>query len=123
MKTLWIFRSTRLADLLRYAEEDPSILGSAESPTEVMGFCTGLLPAAAAVAARDTSEIFPLATELVSIAFRLAFELNRRSKLVESTRGSWATTIVGATVEKTQSILDEFHKDQACVASLSELSS
>lgn len=87
-------------------------MGSESSPTEFLAFCTGLLPAAAAVAARDTSELFKFGIEIISITFRMAFEIGRRMKLTEDSDGSWAVTIVGTTVEKTQAILDDFHSSQ-----------
>lgn len=96
----------------RYAEEDPSILGSDTTPTEILAFCTGLLPAAAAAAARDTSELLKIAVEIVSITFRMAFEISRRMKLVEGTGDKWATTIIGFPLQKGQDTLDTFHRTQ-----------
>ena len=96
----------------RYAEDDPSILGSESTPTEILAFCTGLLPAAAAAAARDTSELLKIAIEIVSITFRMAFEISRRMKLVEGTGDKWATTIVGYQLQKAQDLLDDFHRTQ-----------
>jgi Starter unit:ACP transacylase in aflatoxin biosynthesis len=97
---------------MRYAEEDPSILGSEQDPVQVLAFCTGLLPAAALVVARDTSELFDIGIETISITFRMAYEIIRRMKLIEDTNRSWATTVVGKTPDKVQPILDEFHKVQ-----------
>ncbi|MCJ1403878.1 hypothetical protein MMC11_007101 [Xylographa trunciseda] len=102
----------RLGELIVYAEEDPSILGSEGTPIEILAFCTGLLPAAAAAAARDTSELLKIAIEVVSITFRMAFEISRRMKLVEGTGDKWATTIVGYPLDKAQDTLDNFHKTQ-----------
>lgn len=80
---------------------------------EVLAYCTGLLPAATVVAAKDTSELVPLAIQIVSITFRMAFEISRRMRLVEDgLYGNWASTILGVTIEKTQKILDEFHISQ-----------
>lgn len=79
----------------------------------ILALCTGLLPAAAAAAARDTSELLKIGIEIVSITFRMAFEISRRMKLIEEEGGgNWATTIVGATVERTREILENFHKAQ-----------
>ena len=85
-------------------------MGSDKDPVQALAFCTGLLPASALVAARDTSELFNIGIEIISITFRMAHEIIRRMKLIEDTNRSWATTIVGATPEKVQPILDEFHK-------------
>ena len=98
--------------VIRYAEEDPSILGSEQDPVQALAFCTGLLPAAALVAARDTSELFDIGMEIISITFRMADEIIRRMKLVEDTKRCWATTVIGRTSEEVQPILDEFHKVQ-----------
>lgn len=96
----------------RCAEEDPSILGSVENPTCVLGFCTGEIPAAIAVAARNTNELYQLSVEAVHIIFRFARDCWRRTVLVDQTNGSWATTLVGVTVGEVQTILDEFHHSQ-----------
>lgn len=98
--------------MIRYAEEDPSILGSEQDPVQALAFCTGLLPAAALVAARDTSELFDIGIEIISITFRMAHEIIRRMKLIEDTKRSWAITVVGKTPDQVQPILDEFHKVQ-----------
>ena len=99
----------------RFAEEDPLILGTDTQPTEILAFCTGLLPGAAAAPARDTSELLKLGLEMVSVAFRLSFEVIRRMRLVEESSGTWATTVIGAQVESTQAILNEFHESQVCL--------
>ncbi|KAK2758595.1 Type I Iterative PKS [Arachnomyces sp. PD_36] len=102
----------RLGELIVYAEEDPSILGSNQNPVQVLAFCTGLLPAAALVAARDPSELFDIGIEIISITFRMAYEIFRRMKLIEDTKRSWAVTVIGKTPQQVQPILDEFHKVQ-----------
>lgn len=83
-----------------------------ESPIHVLGFCTGEIPAAIAVAARNTSELYQLSIEAVHIIFRFAREDWRRTMLVDETNGSWATTIVGVTPDAVQAILDQFHHSQ-----------
>lgn len=100
------------ADNDRYAEEDPGILGSGQNPVQVLAFCTGLLPAAALVAARDTSELFDIGIEIISITFRMAHEIIRRMRLIEETKRSWAVTVVGKAPEQVQPILDAFHEAQ-----------
>jgi hypothetical protein len=76
----------------------------------VLAFCTGLLPASALVAARDTTELFDIGMEIINITFRMAYEIDRRAHLIEETNRSWATTVVGKTPENVQPILDQFHK-------------
>lgn len=100
-----------------YVEEDPSILGSQNSPTEILALCTGLLPAAALAAARDTSELLKYGVAIVSITFRLAYEISRRMRLVEDAGGNWATTVVGMPADKAKSILDDFHNTQVFLSS------
>jgi hypothetical protein len=78
----------------------------------VLGFCTGEIPAAVAVAARSTSELYKISMETVRIICRFAREVIRRSVLVDRTIGNWATTLVGVTQEQVQKILDEFHQSQ-----------
>ncbi|KAL1963671.1 hypothetical protein VTN77DRAFT_7875 [Rasamsonia byssochlamydoides] len=106
----------RLGELILYAEEDPIILGSHGNPVHILGFCTGEIPAAIAAVARDTSDLLQLAVEAVHIIFRLARELSRRSLLVDRTPGNWATTLVGISPERVQSILDDFHQAQGIPA-------
>lgn len=67
------------------------------------------MPAAALVAARDTSELFDIGREIISITFRMAHEIIRRMKLIEDTNLSWAVTMVGRSPENVQPILDAFH--------------
>ncbi|KAI6092709.1 putative polyketide synthase [Hypoxylon rubiginosum] len=102
----------RLGELIVSAEQDPTILGSGQSPVQVLGFCTGLLPASAIIAARDTSELFTLAREIISITFRMAYEIRRRMLLIEDDPSSWAMTYVGLSGEKMDKILDEYHQSQ-----------
>ena len=95
-----------------FSEEDPMVLGSERSPTEMLAFCTGMLPAAVAAAARDTSELLSIGVEVISIVFRLVCEVTRRMRLVEDAAGHWATTILGVRRNQTQIILDDFHTSQ-----------
>ena len=74
-----------------------------------IGLCTGLLPAAAAVVARDTSHLLQYGLEIVAITFRLIHEVFLRSSRVEKEPGAWSYTLVGVTHEQTQAILDDFN--------------
>ncbi|MCJ1403808.1 hypothetical protein MMC11_007031 [Xylographa trunciseda] len=102
----------RLGELMLYVENDPSILQSSESSVHVLGFCTGLLPGAVAALARDSSEVYKYGLEMVSISFRLAIEFTRRSRRIDESPQSWARTIVGATAEELQVIVDDFNQKQ-----------
>ena len=68
------------------------------------------------VAAKDTSELFGLAREIISITARMAAETTRRMRLVEDSTGDWAVTIIGRSVTHTQAILDKFHTNQVRIA-------
>ena len=85
----------------------------------MLAFCTGLLPAAALVAARDTSELFNIGREIISITFRMAHEIILRMKLIEDTNLSWAVTMVGKNPQQVQPILDVFTKPMSASAELS----
>jgi hypothetical protein len=98
--------------LSRYADSNPAILGSAAQPVDIIGFCGGLLPAAVAVAAQDTSQLFALSREIVSISFRLACEIAQRKRLVDDSSASWGKTYVGLQRDHVQGILDRFHESQ-----------
>ncbi|KAI1307858.1 putative polyketide synthase [Xylaria venustula] len=102
----------RLGRLIVAAEQDPTILGSTYNPVQILGFCTGALPAATIIAARDTSEMFDLAREIISITFRMAYEIRRRMILIEDVPKSWAKTYLGLSVETVEGILNEFHENQ-----------
>lgn len=75
----------------------------------LVGLCTGLLPAAAAVVAQDTSQLLRYGLEIVAISFRLTHEIVLRSRIVETEPGSWSYTIVGVKHEQAQAILDDYN--------------
>lgn len=97
-----------------YAHEDPTTLGSALEPVDIIALCGGLLPAAVAVAAHDTSELFSLAREILSVGIRLASQVNRHMKLIDQSPESWGVTYTGISSVIVRSILDRFHNDQVC---------
>lgn len=99
----------------RYAEEDPSVLGSSIDSVEVVALCAGLLPASVAIAATDTSRLFSFGREVISITFRLALEMRSRMKLIEPARfQTWGKTFTGISEAQVQVILDDFHESQVC---------
>ena len=95
------------------AHEDATVLGSPLEPVEIVALCGGLLPAAVAWAAQDTSQLFPLSRMMISVSFRLALEVRRRMRLVEDRQESWGRTYTGISRDKVQAILNEFHQSQA----------
>lgn len=78
----------------------------------MLAFCTGLLPAAALVAAKDSSELLDLATEIVAITFRMSIAIQRRLTMIEDSNMSWAITLVGKSSEQVQHILDKYHHEK-----------
>ena len=84
------------------------MLGSSESTTH-LGLCTGLLPAAAAVVAGNTSQLLQYGLEIVAISFRLTHEIILRSRRVETEPGSWSYTVVGIKHEQAQAMLDDYN--------------
>lgn len=104
----------RLGMLVAQAERDTSILGtSSSSPSvEVVGLCMGLLPAAVALAATDTTHIFALGREMLAVTLRMAHSIWSRMRLIDDSPGSWATVLVGVPTQKVQDTLDQFH--EAC---------
>ncbi|KAJ4361265.1 hypothetical protein N0V95_002034 [Ascochyta clinopodiicola] len=101
----------RLGELIISVEQDATILGTSAGGrrAEVLSLCTGQLPGAVAVAARNSSELFALAVETTRIAFRLGREICANSRRIDSSGGQWATTLVGLQVEHVRRLLDEFH--------------
>ncbi|KAK8017980.1 polyketide synthase [Apiospora marii] len=104
----------RLGDLIVRAERDPTILGSKEKPVHVLALCAGQLPAAAAVAAQDTSELFTIAREIISITCRWmrGIHRNRLAMISPNQVGGWCITYPGLEPVRVQEILDDFHASQ-----------
>lgn len=103
----------RLGELVVQAECDPSILGSASPslpPVEVVGLCMGQLPAAVAVAACDTSQIFTLGREVLRVTIRMAYSIWLRMRLIDVSTGSWSQTFLNVPTENVTRTLDLFHE-------------
>jgi len=64
------------------------------------------------MAAQDTSQLFALGREIVSISFRLACEVAQRKRLIDDAPASWGKTYVGIQKDRVQEILDNFHENQ-----------
>ena len=93
-----------------HSEQDSSILeAQPSSEIQIIGLCTGLLPAAAAATARSTGELLQLAPNVICIALRLALEADIRSSQIEETTQSWAVIVPGFAASE-QSALDDFHQ-------------
>ncbi|WQF90281.1 Putative Acyl transferase domain superfamily, phosphopantetheine binding ACP domain, thiolase [Colletotrichum destructivum] len=119
--TCALFCISRLGELVAHAEREPSILGnfdasssssssSSQPPVEVVGLCMGLLPATVALAARDSSQIFTLAREMIKVSVRMGFSVWYRMRLIDASPGSWSQTFVHVSAEDATSILERFHE-------------
>jgi 3-oxoacyl-(acyl-carrier-protein) synthase len=62
------------------------------------------------MAAKDTSELFRLSRFIITVAFRLGAEVQRRAQLVEGSGRSWGRTYIGLDKGEAQKILDRFHE-------------
>ncbi|CAK4034956.1 polyketide synthase [Lecanosticta acicola] len=102
----------RLGELLLHAEQRTSILGSPLHPVDILAFCTGEIPAAVALTAQDTSQLFELAVETVAIIFRLALAIIRRSEAIDTTQECWATTLVGLPRSEVEKLLQTFFETE-----------
>lgn len=76
----------------------------------MLGLCTGLLPAAAAVTAGSTGELLELGPEILRVSLRLALEADNRSAQLEQSRESWAFVVPGVSTAQVQETIDTFHK-------------
>lgn len=66
------------------------------------------------MAAQDTSELFPLAREVLFVGIRLASQVNLHMKLIDQSTESWGVTYTGVSSATIRSILERFHKDYVC---------
>lgn len=93
-----------------HAEDDPSILGLSGDKIYALGFCTGLLPVAAAAAATTMTELVNLGLEIVSVTCKLASGIARRTRNIEEEPGNWAYTVLGLSAGEIRKLLDTFHQ-------------
>ncbi|KAK4210046.1 hypothetical protein QBC37DRAFT_475210 [Rhypophila decipiens] len=106
----------QLGDYILRIEQDSSlgvVQASSIFPRVVVGFCTGLLPAAAAaVASRNLSELVSIACHITLVSFRVALYASHRSALIEAASASdrWALAVSGASSTACQSAINRFHR-------------
>ena len=105
--------------LSRFFAENPS-----ESPnpanTRILGLCTGLLAASVVASARSLSELLPLATEAVRIAFRAGSCVGAAKDALENAtnvKETWSTIVTGVSEKDMNSILAAFHDERRIPAS------
>jgi hypothetical protein len=95
----------------RYFAEHPSELPNPAN-TRVVGLCTGLLAGCVVASARSLSELLPLATEAVRIAFRTGTCVGAAKDALESlmnAKESWSTIVTGLSEKDAKSALAKFH--------------
>lgn len=80
----------------------------------MVGLCTGLLPAAAVSASRNPAELFDISLFILAVVVRLATEIERRSRLIDNTPGSWGYLVTSLPAERQQEAIDAFHAQQVC---------
>ncbi|KAK4989349.1 polyketide synthase [Elasticomyces elasticus] len=104
----------QLAHFIGYFSENPTEIPSA-SNVRVLGLCTGLLAAAAAVSSKTVADLVPLAVELVRIAFRVGTCTNTAREALEQSedvRDSWSTIVAGITEQAAKEALATFHQEK-----------
>jgi hypothetical protein len=103
----------------RYYAENPTEL-PALANTRIVGLCTGLLAASVVASARSLSELLPLATEAVRIAFRAGTCVGAAKDALENAtnaKDSWSTIVTGISEKDAKSALATFHDDRLIPAS------
>ncbi|KAK0112637.1 hypothetical protein ONS95_014376 [Cadophora gregata] len=100
----------QLGALVQNLERDPTLLDrDSSSRTIVLGYCTGLLPAAAAALTHSMVDLLAIAPEIVATSVRLGLEVQRRSTLLEDCQESWARVVTGIPIGTLRKSLEEFH--------------
>ena len=72
-----------------------------------VGFGIGLIAAAVAVTATNADSVATLGLEGVAVAFRLAIELQRASRDIEESNGTWAHVVSSHILKEVQQRLDK----------------
>lgn len=99
--------------MTRSSERDSNAFQrSSSNPTSVLGFCTGLFPAAAVAISRSIAELLELAPKILCVTLRVALEIGKRSELVESSEENWAKAVTGLSAETLENTLEAFHNDK-----------
>ena len=89
---------------IRLAEDNPSILSDTSVP---VGFGFGLIAAAVAATAKNANSVTTLGLEGVAVAFHLAIALQRVTRDIRESDGTWARIVLSYQVEEVQRHLDK----------------
>ncbi|KAF2851195.1 polyketide synthase-like protein [Plenodomus tracheiphilus IPT5] len=103
----------QLAHYIGYYAENPTELPSPAN-TRVVGLCTGLLAASVVASARSLSELLPLSTEAVRIAFRagsMAGGAREALELVSNSKETWSY-VTGVSEDAAKDALASFHEQR-----------
>ncbi|CBX98440.1 polyketide synthase [Plenodomus lingam] len=103
----------QLAHFIGYYGENPTELPSPAN-TRVVGLCTGLLAASVVASARSLSELLPLSTEAVRIAFRVGCMTGAARDALErapNSKQSWST-VTGVSEDVAKDALASFHEQR-----------
>ncbi|OAK99816.1 ketoacyl-synt-domain-containing protein [Phaeosphaeriaceae sp. SRC1lsM3a] len=109
----------QLAHYIGYYAENPSELPNPAN-TRIVGLCTGLLAASVVASARSLSELLPLATEAVRIAFRAGSCVGAAKDALENAtdaKESWSTIVTGISEQDARDALNAFHDERLIPAS------
>jgi len=109
----------QLAHYIGYYGENPTELPNPAN-TRLVGLCTGLIAASVVASARSLSELLPLATEAVRIAFRAGTCVGAAKDALEhpaDAKESWSTIVTGISEDAAQDALTAFHDAQRIPAS------
>ncbi|KAH8724590.1 hypothetical protein GQ44DRAFT_682962 [Phaeosphaeriaceae sp. PMI808] len=104
----------QLAHYIGFYAENPSELPNPAN-TRIIGLCTGLLAGSVVASARSLSELLPLATEAVRIAFRAGSCVGTARDTLENAanaKESWSTIVTAISEKDANSALAAFHEER-----------
>nr|AEE68981.1 polyketide synthase [Exserohilum turcicum]AEE68982.1 polyketide synthase [Exserohilum turcicum] len=104
----------QLAHYIGYFSENPTELPN-PSNTRVVGLCTGLLAGSVVASARSISELLPLATEAVRVAFRAGTCVGAAKEALEQASASketWSTIVTSISESAARDAITAFHEEQ-----------
>ncbi|KAF1839562.1 polyketide synthase [Decorospora gaudefroyi] len=105
---------SQLAHYIGYYAENPTELPNPAN-TRVVGLCTGLLAGSVVASARSLSELVPLATEAVRIAFRAGTCVGAAKEAIEGAshaKEAWSTIVTSISEDAAKDAIAAFHEEQ-----------
>lgn len=110
---------SQLAHFIGYYGENPKDLPNPAN-TRFVGLCTGSIAASVVASARSISELLPLATEAVRVAFRAGTCVGAAKAaltLPAEAKESWSTIVTGISESAANKALSSFHDERRIPAS------